>query len=46
VGFLRSGAFGDRGVVAGHGGQQNREYKDGGENHGGFGGEMQQRSVR
>jgi hypothetical protein len=32
--------------MAGHGGQQDREYKNGGENHGGFGGDMKQRSAR
>jgi hypothetical protein len=33
-------------VVAGHGDQEYCNHKDGAENHGGFGGEMKQRSTR
>ena len=44
--LLNCGALCDGGVVAGHGGQQNREYKNGAENHGGFRGEMHERSAR
>ena len=43
--FLRGGTLRDRCVVARHGDQQNGDDKDGAENHGGFRGEMNQRSA-
>ena len=45
-GALRGLVLDGRSVVAGHGGQQNREYEDGAQKHAGFRGEMKQRSTR
>jgi hypothetical protein len=44
-GFLSSGTLSAGRAVAWHGDEQYRDDEDGGENHGGFCGEMKQRST-